>query len=385
MKKHFNKLMAVITTAILAVTMSFGAFAAEETHVGVSAKNATSITIDKDLITDGKTVAPNGAEFNLKFEVPDDDLGNITVGGQTYNDVKKGIQKENIVVGKVQFSTSDSLESDNITYKKQFTIDVSGINFTEPGVYAYKVNEEGSYIGVTNDDSNFMMYVFVENKTSGTGVEVAYIVFSKTETTGEGTTNTKIDTITNDYGKNNDSTHGLIIEKIIPAVGLSNKNDQFTIRVKVDSDVAGEKFKIFKASSTGVDELVATVEDKQEQDLTVTDGTKYIVYGLTEGDAVTVQELENSKGYTATYEVSDNEVTVGGTTKGANVAAGTALPTNGAVINSVNDSAKITITNTKESVTPTGVAMDIAPYALMVVLAGSAAVTFLRKQDQFEE
>ena len=49
------------------------------------------------------------------------------------------------------------------------------------------------------------------------------------------------------------------------------------------------------------------------------------------------------------------------------------------------DKATLKITNEKDFVTPTGVAMDVAPYALMVALAGGAAVTFLRKKESFED
>ena len=42
----------------------------------------------------------------------------------------------------------------------------------------------------------------------------------------------------------------------------------------------------------------------------------------------------------------------------------------------------VTITNTKETVNPTGVVMDIAPYALLVVVAAAGCFVFLRKRRE---
>lgn len=40
----------------------------------------------------------------------------------------------------------------------------------------------------------------------------------------------------------------------------------------------------------------------------------------------------------------------------------------------------MTVTNTKNATTPTGVIMNIAPYVLMVALAGGIAFFFLRRK-----
>lgn len=44
----------------------------------------------------------------------------------------------------------------------------------------------------------------------------------------------------------------------------------------------------------------------------------------------------------------------------------------------------VEFTNTKDASTPTGVIMTIAPYALMVVLAGAFAVVFLTRRNRAE-
>lgn len=48
------------------------------------------------------------------------------------------------------------------------------------------------------------------------------------------------------------------------------------------------------------------------------------------------------------------------------------------------DDVTATVTNTRETTPPTGVIMTIAPYALMVVLAGAFAVVFLTRRNRAE-
>lgn len=44
----------------------------------------------------------------------------------------------------------------------------------------------------------------------------------------------------------------------------------------------------------------------------------------------------------------------------------------------------MTVKNDKKGTSPTGVIMTIAPYALMVVLAGAFAVVFLTRRNRAE-
>ena len=47
-----------------------------------------------------------------------------------------------------------------------------------------------------------------------------------------------------------------------------------------------------------------------------------------------------------------------------------------------NEDANYIITNTKEAVAPTGIAMTVVPYILMVAVAGIFAVLFLRRRHE---
>ena len=83
-----------------------------------------------------------------------------------------------------------------------------------------------------------------------------------------------------------------------------------------------------------------------------------MIYGLTKNDTYTVMETE-VEGYTTTV----NE-------KAANTLTDNAV-----------DTSKVTFVNDKGSDAPTtGVILNIAPYILMVALAGVLAFFFLRKR-----
>jgi len=52
--------------------------------------------------------------------------------------------------------------------------------------------------------------------------------------------------------------------------------------------------------------------------------------------------------------------------------------------NATADDTVVTVKNEKNNTAPTGVIMTIAPYALMVVLAGAFAVVFLTRRNRAE-
>lgn len=90
------------------------------------------------------------------------------------------------------------------------------------------------------------------------------------------------------------------------------------------------------------------------------------IYGLSESDTYTVKEVKaNTDGYVTTIngEATDNGET-SGNAKAADVS--------------------IEYKNKKDIATPGGVIMTIAPYALMVVLAGAFAVVFLTRRNRAE-
>lgn len=387
MRKNINKLATLVMTGALAASMSFSAFAVEDpsqpSSEGTTAAATTEerkvvtdgsvVTLFKDVTTDGKTMAPN-TTFELNVSAGEK-TGNINVTGkngtETYYDVEAGITtgitKKNAV-----FAPSGTTPAD--TYTAKFEIDLSGVTFPHAGIYNYTVQEvEGSYEGITYDDTEYDMYVFVVNNNGA--LEIANIVVA------DGAT--KISTITNKYGTDStdDTIHDVTISKVITGTAANLEKNDFNFDITV-TGATGEQYKAYiTGANSNVTEMIFKTGESQTVE-GVKNGTEIQICGLSEGDTVKVSEVEAGKdGYTTTYTSTKTNLTAGGTLDKSNEAT-----TDDAVSFTVSeDEATLVITNTKDFTTPTGVAMDIAPYALMVALAGGAAATFLRKKESFED
>jgi pilin isopeptide linkage protein len=368
MKKNVNKLMAVITTGILAATMSLTAFAANE------------IAIPKKVPTDtnNHTMAPE-TTFELEVTAGPSDATTVDLLGnddQTHTyQLTPGTTEQisGMTITGAAFADITEYPTGGV-YTKDFGIKVpdSIYNGLAPGVYSYTVKEKnGGYSGITYDDTTYYMYVSVINDGSG-GVKVDNVVLAKAD-------GVKIADITNDFGATNNLTHDLTITKSVTGnAGELTKEFNFNISIKATGTGASadQEFKLDDGTEAG--QIIKA--DESPKTVKLTNGNSVHIYGLTADYDVYVSEVEAGlNGYTTTYTITNNG--------DGNTSVAQALEDADAkaTVNALADGAILTIINDRNNVTPTGVAMDIAPYALMVVLAGSAAVTFLRKKDQFEE
>ena len=55
-----------------------------------------------------------------------------------------------------------------------------------------------------------------------------------------------------------------------------------------------------------------------------------------------------------------------------------------ASFNAVKDDAEVDIKNTKDVVAPTGIVMNVAPYAMMLAVAGGLGVVFMNRKKEEE-
>ncbi|SEA73245.1 pilin isopeptide linkage domain-containing protein [Oribacterium sp. KHPX15] len=367
MKKNVNKLMAVITTGILAATMSLTAFAANE------------IAIPKKVPTDtnNHTMAPE-TTFELEVTAGPSDATTVDLLGnddQTHTyQLTPGTAEQitGMTITGAAFANITEYPADGV-YQADFGIKVPDSLYSVPGVYSYTVKEKnGGYSGITYDANTYYMYVSVVNKEGG-GVKVDNVVIAKDD-------GTKIADITNDFGAENNTTHDLTITKSVTGnAGELNKDFTFKISIRAKADTGASSAQEFQLEDAdGGKQNIAA--DGTEVAVTLSNSEAVHIYGLTGDYDVYVSENEAGlNGYTTTYTITGDDA--GNTTAAQALVDADAKAT----VNALADGATLTIINDRNNVTPTGVAMDIAPYALMVVLAGSAAVTFLRKKDQFEE
>lgn len=232
--------------------------------------------------------------------------------------------------------------------------------YTAPGIYNYEVKEvEGSYDGMSYDKNTHSMNVYVNNKNEVYGVTVDGIAYGKGDSKKDLTFN-------NTY-----TTYKLTVNKVVAGLmGVQGDEFDFTVRITGAKD---EEYTIVKAG--GQSETIKTAEVALKNGskiyvatttVTLTGGQNFEVYGLSESDKFEIVEADySSDGYKTTNTKVADSLTTGTVTMG-------------------KTNQEVTYTNTKQPTSPTGVIMNIAPYALMVVLAGAFAVVFLTRRNRAE-
>ena len=320
---------------------------------------------------------------------------NITVGTADNNEKAKGI--EDGVPGAVPASATATIAAnatpddnnivDALTSELKVVLGEGGI--TNAGSYKYTITEadtaeEGAtvYDEVTYDTSTLTMYVHVKNvkktEENTLGLEVDFVELfdaTKAEEADKG----KTDGFNNEYGTkpDDDKLYNVELTKAITGDG-ANMNAEFGFSVTVNSEYDNSKYLVIDLNGNGQpDHNEGEVQDTW---IELKDGVAYtelklghedsaFIVGLTNGDSYTIAETDAGSGYTTTaaYE-GGNAITLDQNRQ----FTGTALTKDETVI----------YTNTKIAVTPTGIAMDIAPYALLVVIAAAGCFVFLRKRNE---
>lgn len=340
-KKFSTRLMAALMAGTLAVGMMGMSVSAAGVHSG---NPVTTIPVTKNVLTDGNTMAP---KTTFEFEVTVADAG-------TFNDGNKDQVVYQGIAGGLTAETGAAFApggkgSATGTYTAEGSLKTDGTVFKRPGVYHYTVTEKANdYEGVTTDTTSYDVYVYVYNGTDG--LYVGNVVSARN---GD-----KTDLIfNNDYGQDEDkdTTHDVVITKVITG-NQAVESDTFQLVVMV-TGTAGEKYKV---TLDNVEQEPLTSGEKATY--TVTNNTKIHIYGLTENDKVQAKEEANNQGYQATYTpgLSEGTLTIS------------------------SDGSEATVTNTKNSTSPTGIILNYGPYILMIALAGSMAAFFFFKRNRKE-
>lgn len=394
MRKNLNRLATLALSGMMVMSMAMPAFAAD-------------FKLEKRVHTDGSTLAPaTQFEFSVKpTENPTE---------WTYKGMDKGVEKEVTVTPKKGLAGGITVSPavfapqaknfgvttgpDAPYFKSDATISINKKVFednkAENGFYAYDLEEvDGGYEGVYYTKSKFRVYVLITKDDDGNYLEPTCSVV-RVQTASGASDNTKVTKIDNNYGKHippndtpdippvtppggetpYDTTHQVTIKKKVAGTA-SSKSDpfKFTITVKPGknkTEVGTELYNVEKVGNTELGSLEALTANVPAE-ITVRDGDGIKITGLTKGDVVTVTEGENS--YTMSVE-SD----------GSFIKTVEALKDNSVKFNAIKDNAEFTVKNTKAVVTPTGIVMNVAPYAMMLAVAGGLGVVFMNRKKEEE-
>lgn len=322
-----RKLSAVILAGALA------AFAGLTASAEVS-----SVSFSKTVNAGENVLAP---ETSFKFAVAPETVANGTKdvnGAPVYAGVPGGASfAEN--ADTITFTPGDELT-------KSTDISLNASAFTTPGIYRYKVTENGgTYDGMTYSSQVYYLDLYVINGASGPVIDAVVVLDSNGDKIADGNFN-----FTNTY-----TTNKLSVKKVITG-NQANKGSKWDITVTV-SGAEGEKYSTNKDGVTLTSGTPTTVSLGNNEEL--------VVNGLSGKDVFTVvEDKANTDGYTTTYTVdNDTKDSVSDVLEG-------------------NADKTVVITNSKDVITPTGIVMSIAPYILLVALAGALAVLFLRRRRE---
>lgn len=243
-------------------------------------------------------------------------------------------------------------------------VDVALANVKWPGVgiYYYKVNEvAGSTAGVIYDSTEAWLKVTVAYDDDASEYYLAFVTLNLTETNEDGTTKNKTGGFTNEY-----QAGSLSISKTVSGA-MGDKNAYFDVKVKL----TGEAGKTYAPSYT------VSGGTNTENPSTIAIGTE-TTFKLKHGDTITIANLP----YGVTYTVEEEDYTSeanGGYDKATYVFSDDT--------NKKIDSAEgtVSITNNKGANIDTGIALDSAPYFLMLAVACVGMFLLLSKKRAARE
>ena len=438
MRKNVNKLATLALSGVMVMSMAMPAFAFPA--------NELTVKFTKKLYVDGETLAPQ-TKFNFKIEPAAGGTSwkyetTLPSGAKSTDTVvtKAGITDGVTVAAPATFAPTTS--PDNVfkdaeetigtkTYPyfksdATFKIDETKFATADYGTYEYNLKEvDDDYEGVNYSTSEFKLYV-MKYHTNESGHEVDHLITKVVRSKAANTTlpeakqgiGNKVTEITNNYGnptppdtpdtppekpeKPNDSTHVVHIAKHITGNG-SKATQKFKFQVSVFPASS-------KAVTTGKREQYAVIKEGAENvtshyieasldsdtgnstsnqrivEFDAAEGQGIKITGLTKGDKVVVKEIDSDTSYTVTAgEDKTNYATTGSLTTDSRINKNTIdVSANRELdFNVLHNEAKVVVTNTKNNVTPTGIVMSVAPYALMLAVAGGLGVVFFnRKKDE---
>ena len=347
-----NKLMKALAASAMSLALVAGVTAtpamAVEPSEGVA--NGDTFTTTSVLRVPDNVANPG---ITLNFTV-----GNGTVGqGETHDGmlVYAGETGGLTITGSVTYEACDAqtVVSGQTYYELSKTVEMTAHvgEFDHAGIYKYTVTVANSptVTGVAVDTAK-TVYVYVTETNGVRAVEA----ISMANSNGD-----KVNNFVNTYLIDDGQYGNLLVSKTV-AGNFGDTKKAFTFTVDVPAGLHFEYGTMNEGTFTPVTGEGKSGTTQASNTFYLAHGEAVKIYGLKNGDNYTVDEADyTSEGYT-TEVVGVTDGVQGTITGGADVHAA--------------------YTNTSKSVTPTGIIMNIAPYALMVVIALAGVVVFLRKR-----
>ncbi len=406
MKNTLKKLGAIALVLMLMMSLSVNAFAAdmrdeagvigEFTAPTVPTAQENTVIIYKELTAfnpAGSTVYAPAISYAYAI-APEEGGNTIKDAAAVEATVKTGLAGATIT-GSVAWSTDNELSTSDTgkANKKAITVDFSSVPWTGAGVYRYKITETApdyAASSVTEGDTTHVRYLDVYVKDAAeSGYEIyGYVCF---------TTKGNIDAVdvSNVAKTEGFVTAGSVLadqyytydievtKTVVNDRAMENHDFPFTVTFTPGSGVtAGNiKLKTEDNDKAAIGDGYQGALSSDSPKLKHTGSVKYI--GIPYGTKTEVKETVDVAGTTYKVTSTGADTNIDQTITGT--AAGTA--SNAAVVNAQTTTSlatkKVDVTNTLLLISPTGVALRVAPYVLMMA-AGIVLLLISRRRKPEE-
>lgn len=365
-----KKILVLCLSILTVLSMTVTAFAAYTPINGPGANDQNGFKFNKVLSMDKNANTP-AATFSFSVAP-----GAAVPAGNGTAAVKVGVGTPSIA--NVVFTANEAgTTSDNTkTVTKQATVDLSGCSFTEPGIYRYIITEAASTVaGVTNDSTpTRTLDVYVIDNNGALKVD-GFAFYQGTKTDGPPATGGNVEGKSEGY-TNTYATYALEFGKEVKGnFGSLDQYFEFTLTLSGLTSGAVFNVDLSKAeanTSAGTNPATLTVgaDGTVTQKFYLHDGQYVKVLGLPPGAKYAL--TENALDYTSANGITaeDNALQVAHTDAVSNQTG---------ITGDVNTG----FTNTKNVVTPTGIANSILtfmPAVIFAILMIFGIVFFSRKR-----
>lgn len=388
---------AFLATAMLAAFAAVPASAeaissnndATKGTAGTGAAEIASLDFKSDLLLPTGVEVPSASiEFTL---TPDDVDSSESVDIPSTSNKVPVSKNQNATTASdiISMSASNTSSVGSTSYtgvsklEQTVSISLSGLTFNEVGVYKYaltwKITSSTSQSDFTPSSAPRTVYLYVARLGSQYKVTGAVMV------NGESYSSTsKSDGIITNYfmlsGSPDDPSpnpspkaNELTLASNVTGI-MGNETEPFDFTVKIDAptgktyNIEYEKYDANQAkwivdSNTPAVNLTDSGNGTYSTKVSLSHNQRIHLYGLSAGDkyTITADTKYASEGYTSS---------VSGYTDNTEIAF------------DASNKVEITYTYTRNAITPTGVVVSVAPYALLVLVAAAAGFVFLRKRRE---
>ena len=394
MKRILRKVTSICIATFMVAAMSVTALATELPSGGVVGDNdpadalETTLVIQKDLkVYNPSATEVYGPGVTYSYEI-EAGSANKTI---TDADGVKALTKAGIGTPSITATVSyanDELVNAGVTgasNNKPIEIGFDGIAFPGAGVYRYKITEtcsDKAAHAVVGDETTTIRYLDVyvrDPKTGETGYQIyGYVMFENdSDINGSDTGNNLTDVVkTESFSTDSYYTYNLEVSKTLVNDAANEDHDfPFTLTVTKPSGVTGE-FKLIASDSTDA----VAMADSIGKGLSNGDSVKYT--GIPCGTTIAITENNDvdAKIYYVTTTGAETNLTNFLLNPGADTDAVSVSTTAG----QAGEDKTVEFTNTYVLISPTGVAMAVLPFVILLGFGIGFMVisTTKRKEEQ---